>query len=133
MSHLTSSVPASGLNQLVHLTDCDCSPSVTAPPTVGMVKQQTNESSEFTMSSEDFPALPGSQPERTNQSDQGMENSGSLAIGGTTASKQQKQGIQTHKDGEFPLCSAANVRGAAEMVAVLVRTAGMCVLIVLHD
>ena len=67
---------------------------------VGMVKQQTNESSEFTMSSEDFPALPGSQPERANQSDQGMENSGSLAIGGSAASKQQKQGIQTQPDGQ---------------------------------
>ena len=66
-----------------------------------MVKQQTNESSEFTMSSEDFPALPGSQPERANQSDQGMENSGSLAIGGSAASKQQKQGIQTHPDGQL--------------------------------
>lgn len=35
------------------------SPMPGAKPYVGMVKQPTSESSEFTMSSEDFPALPG--------------------------------------------------------------------------
>lgn len=37
------------------------SPMPGAKPYVGMVKQPTSESSEFTMSSEDFPALPGTQ------------------------------------------------------------------------
>lgn len=37
------------------------SPMPGAKPYVGMVKQPTSEASEFTMSSEDFPALPGTQ------------------------------------------------------------------------
>ncbi|XP_050296384.1 CCR4-NOT transcription complex subunit 2 isoform X2 [Anthonomus grandis grandis] len=37
------------------------SPMPGAKPYVGMVKQPTSESSEFTMSNEDFPALPGTQ------------------------------------------------------------------------
>lgn len=36
--------------------------------TVGMVKQPTPETSEFTMSNEDFPALPGSQANPTGKS-----------------------------------------------------------------
>jgi len=101
------------------------SPAISRTPYVGMVKQQTNESSEFTMSSEDFPALPGSQPERANQSDQGMENSGSLAIGGSSASKQQKQGIQTHPDGKVTNIPASMVADQFGMVGFLsfIRTA----------
>lgn len=37
------------------------SPMPGAKPYVGMVKQPTSEASEFTMSNEDFPALPGTQ------------------------------------------------------------------------
>lgn len=43
---------------------------------VGMVKQPTSESSEFTMSSEDFPALPGT------ASTEGPSPGGSVVSGG---------------------------------------------------
>jgi CCR4-NOT transcription complex subunit 2 len=84
---------------------------------VGMVKQPTAEASEFTMSSEDFPALPGTQS--TDGPSPGGSVSGDKCISGGVGSelgsqestptnrapgaeKSQaaKRGIQTSPDGE---------------------------------
>ena len=81
-----------------------------------MVKQPTSESSEFTMSSEDFPALPGSQ---TNDSFSVGENkegsnivdtsvSSELVAGmsnrapGAEKAQAAKKGIQTSVEGKVP-------------------------------
>lgn len=67
------------------------SPMPGAKPYVGMVKQPTSESSEFTMSSEDFPALPGTQnrdgasPGSSTVGDKGNN-------GGSDASSSTKEG-----------------------------------------
>lgn len=80
-----------------------------------MVKQPTNESSEFTMSSEDFPALPGTQnqegpsPGGSLSGEKGLpgvigsELSGldSSAGRGTAVEKATKRGIQTSPDGKI--------------------------------
>lgn len=82
--------------------------------TVGMVKQPTNEASEFTMSSEDFPALPGTQnqegpsPGGSVSGEKGLpgvigsELSGlDSSVGrGTAVEKATKRGIQTSPDGK---------------------------------
>ncbi|CAL4087988.1 unnamed protein product, partial [Meganyctiphanes norvegica] len=83
-------------------------------PYVGMVKQPTPETSEFTMSSEDFPALPGSQAPPTGKNDAfsnagdkkssstggGAETPTELAFRGADKSQLQKRGIQTSPDGK---------------------------------
>lgn len=56
------------------------SPMPGAKPYVGMVKQPTSESSEFTMSSEDFPALPGTQ--NREGTSPGSNSNGDKANGG---------------------------------------------------
>ncbi|KAL1375014.1 hypothetical protein pipiens_020394 [Culex pipiens pipiens] len=56
-------------------------------PYVGMVKQPTSEQTEFTMSSEDFPALPGTQQNASG----GADNSG-----GQLAASQGLQGVHHH-------------------------------------
>lgn len=84
--------------------------------TVGMVKQPTSEASEFTMSSEDFPALPGTQS-RGGPSPGGsvMFGDKGLAVGlgpelspdvlqanrssNSEKSQSSKKGIQTSPDG----------------------------------
>lgn len=85
--------------------------------TVGMVKQPTSESSEFTMSSEDFPALPGTQS-RDGPSPGGSIITGDkgLSVGlgpelspdvlqanrssNMEKSQMPKKGIQTQPDGQ---------------------------------
>lgn len=77
---------------------------------VGMVKQPTSETSEFTMSNEDFPALPGTQNNSgpTSSSDKGLvglSNSDSShdvvssRAPGAEKSGGTKRGIQTSPDG----------------------------------
>lgn len=93
------------------------------PFAVGMVKQPTSETSEFTMSSEDFPALPGTastegpspgssvvsssdkstnQTSEQNNSQQDMVNS-RLVLNNDKALA-LKRGIQTSSDGELQFC-----------------------------
>lgn len=64
----TNTPPLLDLNEFPSLTNRSSGDNVPQPspmpgakPYVGMVKQPTSEASEFTMSSEDFPALPGTQ------------------------------------------------------------------------
>lgn len=66
---------------------------------VGMVKQPTSEQSEFTMSSEDFPALPGT-------STGGAAPAPSQALSSQEYANHNsvdkpKRGIQTSPEGEF--------------------------------
>ncbi|XP_017767831.1 PREDICTED: regulator of gene activity isoform X2 [Nicrophorus vespilloides] len=63
------------------------SPMPGSKPYVGMVKQPTSESSEFTMSSEDFPALPGTQINRGGDGEYaavgvGVGGPGAIGVGG---------------------------------------------------
>lgn len=81
------------------------SPMPGSKPYVGMVKQPTSESSEFTMSSEDFPALPGTQ-NREGASPGGTPgdktNNGGGGDGNTQRDNEKnssKSGIQTYPDG----------------------------------
>ncbi|XP_054271553.1 CCR4-NOT transcription complex subunit 2-like isoform X2 [Macrosteles quadrilineatus] len=107
-------------------------------PYVGMVKQPTSESSEFTMSSEDFPALPGT------ASTEGPSPGGSVVSGGgdktTPASDQPpasqdlvnsrlvlsndkslalKRGIQTSPDGKVTNIPSSMVKDQFGMVGLL--------------
>ncbi|XP_019879549.1 CCR4-NOT transcription complex subunit 2 [Aethina tumida] len=82
------------------------SPMPGGKPYVGMVKQPTAEASEFTMSSEDFPALPGTQ-NREGASPGGSTGSDKIGGGagdGSSVSRDidkisSKSGIQTSPDG----------------------------------
>lgn len=75
------------------------SPMPGAKPYVGMVKQfsfqPTSESSEFTMSNEDFPALPGTQNRVEGASPAGSQSEDRSAQDGTTSDSQSQQGQQT--------------------------------------
>lgn len=73
------------------------SPMPGAKPYVGMVKQPASESSEFTMSSEDFPALPGTQTREGGGSPQGDKGSG----GGDGAGDGRSSDKNSNKNGEF--------------------------------
>ena len=73
-----------------------------------MVKQPTNEASEFTMSSEDFPALPGTQnqdgpsPGGSVIGDKRVPGVMTNEFGGldpASGDKASKRGIQTSPDG----------------------------------
>ncbi|CAH0551069.1 unnamed protein product [Brassicogethes aeneus] len=82
------------------------SPMPSGKPYVGMVKQPTSESSEFTMSSEDFPALPGTHnregvsPGGSSSSDKIITGSGDGANLTRESDKNtSKSGIQTSPDG----------------------------------
>ena len=100
---------------------------------VGMVKQPTNEASEFTMSSEDFPALPGTQnqdgpsPGGSVSGEKGLpgvigsEISGldSSAGRGTAVEKATKRGIQTSPDGKVTNVPASMVKDQFGMVGLL--------------
>ncbi|XP_053615521.1 regulator of gene activity isoform X2 [Plodia interpunctella] len=94
----TSTPPLLDLSEFPSLTARgagDQAPAAAPPPPgskpyVGMVKQPTSEQSEFTMSSEDFPALPGTSggggaPDQPDYSH---------------SDKLRKQGIQTDADGK---------------------------------
>lgn len=82
-----------------------------------MVKQPTSESSEFTMSSEDFPALPGTQSREGPSPGGGVSGDKGMNVGlgpeisqdvlqanrtpGLEKSLASKRGIQTSPDGEY--------------------------------
>lgn len=81
-----------------------------------MVKQPTSEPSEFTMSSEDFPALPGTQSREGPSPGGGVSGDKGMSVGlgpeisqdilqvnrapGSEKLQASKRGIQTSPDGE---------------------------------
>jgi len=81
------------------------SPMPGSKPYVGMVKQPTSEATEFTMSSEDFPALPGTQNREGVSPGNGLladKSNGGAGDGCTdrgTDKNSSKSGIQTFPDG----------------------------------
>ncbi|XP_076370392.1 CCR4-NOT transcription complex subunit 2-like isoform X5 [Tachypleus tridentatus] len=113
------------------------------PPYVGMVKQPPNESSEFHIHNEDFPALPGSQKvdemmqlgwkaligmsgQENSQGDinkvpssSGTENSKDGRFPGDKPASSQKRGIQTSKDGRVTNIPVGMVTDQFGMVGLL--------------
>lgn len=103
-------------------------------PYVGMVKQPTSESSEFTMSSEDFPALPGSEgtPGVTSGEKTSNDETSRLAVTQTTTTTSSestttnpkppqppKRGIQTSPDGKVTNIPSTMVKDQFGMVGLL--------------
>lgn len=111
-------------------------------PYVGMVKQPANDSSEFTMSNEDFPALPGTQtntstsvggsasndstPEKSMQDGSGQPsevhvNNNRVAASNSINDKQSShsRGIQTSPDGKVTNIPASMVKDQFGMVGLL--------------
>lgn len=85
----TSTPPLLDLSEFPSLTNRNTADNVPQPspmpgakPYVGMVKQPTSEASEFTMSSEDFPALPGTH--NRDGASPGSNLSGDKGSGGST-------------------------------------------------
>ncbi|GLV40536.1 Regena [Carabus blaptoides fortunei] len=85
------------------------SPMPGAKPYVGMVKQPTSEASEFTMSSEDFPALPGTHtrdgasPGSNMSGDKGSAGGSDVGHDSRTGLEKNasgKSGIMTFSDGK---------------------------------
>lgn len=84
------------------------SPMPGAKPYVGMVKQPTSEASEFTMSSEDFPALPGTHnrdgasPGSNMSTDKGSGSNSEMSHDSRQATDKSigKSGILTFADGK---------------------------------
>lgn len=66
-----------------------------AKPYVGMVKQPTSESSEFTMSNEDFPALPGTQNRMEGASPAGSQSDEKSAQEGGVDGQAQQTAAQS--------------------------------------
>jgi len=112
------------------------SPMPGKQPYVGMVKQPTAEASEFTMSSEDFPALPGTQntdgpsPGGSVSGDKGISGGVSSELGnqestpanrapGAEKSQAAKRGIQTSPDGKVTHIPASMVKDQFGMVGLL--------------
>ncbi|KAM7300292.1 CCR4-NOT transcription complex subunit 2 [Ixodes scapularis] len=94
----------------------------------GMVKQPNNDSNEFHIHNEDFPALPGSQGQENNQdcmnkqsSNSGSESSkdGSGFSGDKLTPQTLKRGIQTSKDGTVTNIPAGMVTDQYGMVGLL--------------
>lgn len=100
---------------------------------VGMVKQPTNEPSAFTMSSEDFPALPGTAPtsgaggssggegaqsQQTSNQSQSAENSSSDSrVNNQTGDGSHKKGIITSPDGKLDgVCILSLIMNIVKMV-----------------
>ncbi|XP_060534535.1 CCR4-NOT transcription complex subunit 2 [Cylas formicarius] len=103
------------------------SPMPGGKPYVGMVKQPTSETSEFTMSNEDFPALPGTHNHvegasptsaSTDKNGQGVntESNSSSRDGDKNGSK---QGIQTSPDGRVTNIPASMVSDQFGIVGLL--------------
>jgi len=103
-------------------------------PYVGMVKQPTSESSEFTMSSEDFPALPGTGSEGSSTSGVGEKASSSEPNSTSSETPQPssrlpqatsdskpppKRGIQTSPDGKVTNIPNSMVKDQFGMVGLL--------------
>lgn len=102
-------------------------PMAGRPPYVGMVKQPTNESNEFQIHSEDFPALPGSQSQENSQDMNKSSSANSLEsskeqsryMGDKSNSQSQKRGIQTSKDGRVTNIPPGMVTDQFGMVGLL--------------
>ncbi|KAG8182169.1 hypothetical protein JTE90_017121 [Oedothorax gibbosus] len=102
-------------------------PMAGRPPYVGMVKQPTNESSEFQIHSEDFPALPGSQTQENKQDNVNNSTSGrclepskdSNHFSNDKSNPSQKRGIQTSKDGRVTNIPPGMVTDQFGMVGLL--------------
>ncbi|KAH0540736.1 CCR4-NOT transcription complex subunit 2 isoform X1 [Cotesia glomerata] len=102
---------------------------------VGMVKQPTSEASEFTMSSEDFPALPGTQSREGPSPGGSVTGDKNLSVGlgpeigqdvlqnnrapGSEKSQASKRGIQTSPDGKVTNIPASMVKDQFGMVGLL--------------
>ncbi|CAD6201375.1 GSCOCG00000177001-RA-CDS [Cotesia congregata] len=102
---------------------------------VGMVKQPTSEASEFTMSSEDFPALPGTQSREGPSPGGSITGDKNLSVGlgpeigqdvlqnnrapGSEKSQASKRGIQTSPDGKVTNIPASMVKDQFGMVGLL--------------
>ncbi|XP_054715752.1 CCR4-NOT transcription complex subunit 2-like isoform X2 [Uloborus diversus] len=95
---------------------------------VGMVKQPTNESNEFQIHSEDFPALPGSQTQDSSQENVNKSNSGRCLESSKdsnhfsndkSSNPSQKRGIQTSKDGRVTNIPPGMVTDQFGMVGLL--------------
>jgi len=129
----TSTPPLLDLSEFPSLTNRSSGDNVPQPspmpgakPYVGMVKQPTTESSEFTMSSEDFPALPGTQnregasPGGSQQSDKNSGGGGDNGTDGRSSEKNNtKQGIQTFPDGRVTNIPASMVNDQFGIVGLL--------------
>ncbi|BFF91587.1 regulator of gene activity [Drosophila madeirensis] len=78
-------------------------------PYVGMVKQPTSEQSEFTMSNEDFPALPGTQNSDGTTNAVGSSGSGGVGSGGNATG-----GVtENHLDGTEKAMNSIVVSGSS--------------------
>lgn len=103
-------------------------------PYVGMVKQPTPEQSEFTMSNEDFPALPGTQitdgsttsglSGSMDGSDKGTVNVVGVGMdlqndSSSSNDKAMKRGVQTSSDGKVTNIPASMVNNQFGMVGLL--------------
>ncbi|KAL1433631.1 hypothetical protein MTO96_012457 [Rhipicephalus appendiculatus] len=94
----------------------------------GMVKQPNNDSNEFHIHNEDFPALPGSQGQENNQDSLSKQTSnassesskdGSGFSSDKVTSQPVKRGIQTSKDGTVTNIPAGMVTDQYGMVGLL--------------
>ncbi|KAB0795682.1 hypothetical protein PPYR_09743 [Photinus pyralis] len=130
----TNTPPLLDLSEFPSLTNRNATDNVPQPnpmpgakPYVGMVKQPTTESNEFTMSSEDFPALPGTHhregpsPGGGHQSDKNSSSSASDSGTDTRTSEKSstKQGIQTYPDGRVTNIPASMVNDQFGIVGLL--------------
>ncbi|XP_023017156.1 CCR4-NOT transcription complex subunit regena isoform X1 [Leptinotarsa decemlineata] len=102
------------------------SPMPGAKPYVGMVKQPTSEASEFTMSSEDFPALPGTQnregasPGSSTSGDKNVIGGAGDGVSSRDGDKNgSKSGIQTSPDGRVTNIPASMVNDQFGIVGLL--------------
>ncbi|KAL7301158.1 CCR4-NOT transcription complex subunit 2 isoform X2 [Trichogramma pretiosum] len=111
------------------------SPMPGKQPYVGMVKQPTSESSEFTMSSEDFPALPGTQNrDGPSPGGSGLQSEKNMNVGlgpelnpdvlqsnrsASEKAQSAKKGIQTSPDGKVTNIPASMVKDQFGMVGLL--------------
>ncbi|GFS53053.1 CCR4-NOT transcription complex subunit 2 [Nephila pilipes] len=132
-----SSSPALDLSEFPSLTNrsnqensnasMSHNPMAGRPPYVGMVKQPTNESNEFQIHSEDFPALPGSQTQENNQESVNKSAPGrclepskdSNHFSNDKSNPTQKRGIQTSKDGRVTNIPPGMVTDQFGMVGLL--------------
>ncbi|XP_076242961.1 CCR4-NOT transcription complex subunit regena isoform X2 [Calliopsis andreniformis] len=138
----TSTPPLLDLSEFPSLTNRGQGDSMPQPspmpgkqPYVGMVKQPTSESSEFTMSSEDFPALPGTQNREGPSPGGSVSGDKSIPVGlgpeigqdvlqanrapGSEKSQSSKRGIQTSPDGKVTNIPLSMVKDQFGMVGLL--------------
>ncbi|XP_064490312.1 CCR4-NOT transcription complex subunit 2-like isoform X2 [Ornithodoros turicata] len=133
---LFNSNPALDLSEFPSLTNRSTqegqsmgnNPMAGRAPYVGMVKQPNNDSNEFHIHNEDFPALPGSQGQENNQDSMSKQpsnsNNESSKDGGSFPGdkgthQQVKRGIQTSKDGTVTNIPAGMVTDQFGMVGLL--------------